>query len=293
MKPMKQLKSLLALLCITTASLLLSMPAHALQAGDTIYLMASGDTINNATVQFYDSEDNIVDIKSLLPSTNYSETIPNGATKVSFDGNSTNKGTFSVRTAIPSDERNTYDLTIGDWITPSSDTPGDGTVGAGAQAANKQQISANPGSATINVKGKLGATPDAPEEIVSVDVTWGAMEFTYTPADPGTWDPENHRYTDTADASWSASGNDITVTNHSNVGVTAAFDFETDEDLAIEGKFSNTSNEEITSVSLDSAEGKDVEAAPSATVYFQVESGEIQEDTDSLGTITVTIAKKE
>jgi ribonuclease Z len=69
---MKQLKSLLALLCITTASLLLSMPAHALQAGDTIYLKASGDTINNATVQFYDSEDNSVDISSLSPDTNYS-----------------------------------------------------------------------------------------------------------------------------------------------------------------------------------------------------------------------------
>jgi hypothetical protein len=290
---MKQLKSLLALLCITTASLLLSMPAHALQAGDTIYLMASGDTIRSASIKFSNAGTPVEEFYPPANSTIYSATIPDGATEVSFEGIYSPEGTFNVTTTIPSDERNTYDLTSGDWITPSSDTPEGGTVGAGAQAANKQQISANPGSATINVKGKLGATPEAPEEIVSVDVTWGAMEFTYTPADPGTWDPENHRYTDTADASWSASGNDITVTNHSNVGVTATFDFEMDEDLAIKGKFSNTSNEEITSVSLDSAEGKDVEAAPSATVYFQVESGEIQEDTDSLGTIAVTIAKKE
>jgi hypothetical protein len=43
---------------------------------------------------------------------------------------------------------------------------------------------------------------------------------------------------------------------------------------------------------LDSAENPTEEKTLSKTVCFQVKSGAITEDTDSLGTITVTIDKK-
>ena len=38
--------------------------------------------------------------------------------------------------------------------------------------------------------------------IYKVDVTWGSMEFTYTSAAKGTWNPETHEYENTADAKW-------------------------------------------------------------------------------------------
>ena len=65
--------------------------------------------------------------------------------------------------------------------------------------------------------------------IYYVDVTWGDLEFTYNlNSDSGSWDAENHVYTqEGAEAGW-AVNNDATVTinNHSNaeVGVNVVFD---------------------------------------------------------------------
>ena len=74
------------------------------------------------------------------------------------------------------------------------------------------------------------------------------------------------------------------------MGVTASFAFDTAAELKIDGGFYEE-NTEVSSVSLDSAEDQAAEEAPGKTVYFQVESDTITKDTDSLGTITVTIEK--
>lgn len=62
--------------------------------------------------------------------------------------------------------------------------------------------------------------------VYSVDISWGAMQFTYTERGTKEWNPDDHSYTDSTSASWSASGNTVTVVNHSNVAVTASFAFE-------------------------------------------------------------------
>lgn len=49
--------------------------------------------------------------------------------------------------------------------------------------------------------------PTAAEDTVDIDVSWGAMEFTYTAA----WDPSTLAYDP---GSWTASGNTVTVTNN-------------------------------------------------------------------------------
>lgn len=49
--------------------------------------------------------------------------------------------------------------------------------------------------------------PTAAEDTVDIDVSWGAMEFTYTAA----WNPSTLAYDP---GSWTASGNTVTVTNN-------------------------------------------------------------------------------
>ncbi len=80
-------------------------------------------------------------------------------------------------------------------------------------------------SADVNGKYVAGAQAD----VYYVDVTWGAMNFTYK-ADAQTWDPEAHTWIDATTGTWTAEGNTITVANHSSVEVTATFAFTAAED---------------------------------------------------------------
>ena len=48
-----------------------------------------------------------------------------------------------------------------------------------------------PTDITVNVTYTPGAMAD---EKISVDIAWDAMNFTYTGASQGTWNPETHAY---------------------------------------------------------------------------------------------------
>jgi len=67
----------------------------------------------------------------------------------------------------------------------------------------------------------LGA--DDQISVISVDISYGAMEFVYTNDETATWDPATHTYTafTTAAGSWNAQNgsNFLQITNHSNVNV--------------------------------------------------------------------------
>ena len=108
------------------------------------------------------------------------------------------------------------------------------------------------GSQDIDVSAKYVDSVSTPTKY-SVDVTWGAMEFTYTVSGTKTWDPETHTYTASTQSAWTAGGNTITVTNHSNTDITASFAFSalTAYDT-VTGSFSSTS------LMLPTAEGKAV-----------------------------------
>ena len=134
-------------------------------------------------------------------------------------------------------------------------------------------------------------------EVVSVDIVWGAMEFTYTPPSQGTWDPGSHTYTDGETAgSWTSSSNSIEVTNHSNVDVTASFGFESADELDIDGEFQDATGDVVESLVLASADNGQAGQAgtpTTKTVYFYVTGGAIASATDSLGTISVTVSKRQ
>ena len=72
---------------------------------------------------------------------------------------------------------------------------------------------------------------------ISVDITWTAMEFTYTNGD---WSPETHSY---SEGSWTTTGGEITLQNNSNIDVNAAFAYTPADGITgITGSFENLTN---------------------------------------------------
>ena len=152
---------------------------------------------------------------------------------------------------------------------------------------------------TGNGKGKYNIeisgtyTPGAvADEIISVDVAWEAMDFTYTGASQGTWNPANHTYEGATEGGWSNNTPAITVTNHSNVAVNATLSF-TANVTGVVGTFTEVSGTENDNIlELATAEGTAVADAPTASANFGI-SGAAIDASKALGTITVTIAKAE
>lgn len=116
----------------------------------------------------------------------------------------------------------------------------------------------------------------ASDTVISVDITWLSMEFTYVAGD---WDPQTHGY---ADGVWQATQNGgvIAVQNNGNVAVNATFTF-TSSMSAMSGSFSkprmtlSDGQRDTTTLSLS--------GEPDATTLSN----------EPLGTVTVTIEKKD
>lgn len=140
---------------------------------------------------------------------------------------------------------------------------------------------------TADVQGKYVAGAESPVTI-SADITWEDMTFEYTEGEK-TWNPETHQV-DQADGKWASDTKAITVTNHSNVGIMAKFNFAPEGD--IEGSFTKdgTSTDKL---ELDTIKNLDEgSAAPSDTMNFGITGGAISENC-KLGTITVYIASND
>ena len=140
---------------------------------------------------------------------------------------------------------------------------------------------------TVNGSFVPGAAAD---EIISVDVAWEAMDFTYTGASQGTWNPATHAYEGAIEGGWSDNTPAITVKNHSNVAVNATLGF-TANVTGVAGTFTEVSGTENDNIlNLATAEGTEVANAPTATANFGISGAAIDAD-QQLGTITVSIAK--
>lgn len=133
---------------------------------------------------------------------------------------------------------------------------------------------------TADVQGKYKAGAESPVTI-SADITWEGMTFDYTEGEK-TWNPETHQF-DQADGKWASDTKAITVTNHSNVGIMANFDFATAVD-GLNGSFTKNA------LVLDSAEGTEPSNAPKGETAFSVSGSGIDAD-KSLGKITVTVTR--
>ena len=114
---------------------------------------------------------------------------------------------------------------------------------------------------------------------VSVTISWGAMEFTYS---KGTWNPETLTYSGTGWVPDSTDGNKITVENTGSTDVTVSYGY-TQTNTEVAGDFKDSGGNPITNpVSLPAGEKK---------YAWLTLTGKPTEDlTDAtLGTVTVTL----
>ena len=146
---------------------------------------------------------------------------------------------------------------------------------------------------TIEVTGTYSGS-DVSGDVYSVDISWGAMEFTYTVVSGQAWDPKTHQYSPTVEPKWEATnnGNTITTANHSNKAVNVAFAFAKDETNApnVIGSFDKESyilSTADTGESLNNP-GK----APTDTSTLTI-SGTLEPDKTGvkIGTVTVTLSE--
>lgn len=119
--------------------------------------------------------------------------------------------------------------------------------------------------------------------VYSVDVAWGEMQFTYTKTGSMQWDASVHRYVDSTTSTWSAAGNTVSITNHSNGAIKATLSAE------LNSGFSGSFTENV--FTLPTAEETAVEQAPSKNVEFTLTSGTPDSKSfEKIGTLTVTIS---
>ena len=136
---------------------------------------------------------------------------------------------------------------------------------------------------TIDISATFKAGSTA-EDVISVDIAWGAMEFEFSEGVDGVWDPTTHQYAGATESSWSASGNEITITNHSNVGIRAAFSY-TAAVQTVSGTFSGNA------LTLATAVGTARDAAPSGSVALTLGGSLTAETAGKVGTVTISIEK--
>lgn len=141
-------------------------------------------------------------------------------------------------------------------------------------------------SYTKRVKGKLqGETIGM--KVYSVDVTWGAMSFTYVHNGTKTWNDNTHEYDVKYTSEWQAEGNTIKLTNHSNTAVQANFRYNNGTQYSgVTGSFNSTV------LNLPSALGKAVNASELTGVRTLTLSGSMPSGVDNLtavGSIHVEI----
>ena len=157
-------------------------------------------------------------------------------------------------------------------------------MGTTAFAADQDGVSTGDYTADVNGTYQAGGAV-----VYSVDIAWTDMNFTYTGAGEGTWDPETHQYSGSSEGAWTASNDPITVTNHSNAAVKATASYQAE--TGYESTTMTFGNNEAT---VATAVGTEVASAPSATITV-TPGGTLAESANGgkIGTITVSIAAAE
>ena len=147
-------------------------------------------------------------------------------------------------------------------------------------------VTTNGGTAAEEVTATYVAGTGAPETY-SVDVEFGSMAFTFTRA-AKSWDAQKHVEVDNGTGAWTydTGANEIEVTNHSNVAITATAAYAAKSGYeAVTGTFSENNGRNI-----DAAAGETVD---SETITLTL-SGDLKADHtagNAIADITVTIAK--
>ena len=143
--------------------------------------------------------------------------------------------------------------------------------------------SGNENAASIAVNGVYVYNPI--NNGFSVDISWGAMQFTYTKTD--TWNAGEHRVDTTA--GWSSSSNTVTVINNSNADVIVKMGLE------FKAGFEGLRHTLTPDIGGDLGEGVTLAAAAGQNVKQVIATlvieGEVEQfDEQQIGTLTVALA---
>lgn len=140
----------------------------------------------------------------------------------------------------------------------------------------------------IGVKAKYVEDIET-SKTIHADVVWGEMEFTYNVSGTKTWNVKTHEYDIDTKGEWSAKGNDISVTNHSNTAIDVGFAYQPlDEYSVVNGKFTDDK------FTIPTAEGKAVDDESLTVSTALTLSGELSSDVTALtkvGNAVVNIAE--
>lgn len=158
----------------------------------------------------------------------------------------------------------------------------------------------NGGQASCDVTGSYVNGQDG-GTVYRVDITWGAMDFTYTDVSKDGWDPDTHQYNSVVPAAWSwtEDTNKITVWNHSNTAVDASLSYQNNPGYDIETVFCDASQggsflpgSKLEIASAEPEDGSSTGTVKSGDAYLQIRGGSITEEDSgqTLGTVTVTIS---
>ncbi len=148
----------------------------------------------------------------------------------------------------------------------------------------------NGGETSFSVNARYSDSVGCPT-VVSVKVEWGVMEFTYSVGGTWDWDATTHTYTNNEVAHWSADGNTVSVTNHSNVDVDVEFNYEPVSGNSLVGSFAFDKTANNNKVALSAGELNNPNGADRvvATLTLSGTLAESVTESTQVGTVTVKI----
>ncbi|MBQ7290800.1 MAG: hypothetical protein IJW76_03630 [Clostridia bacterium] len=175
---------------------------------------------------------------------------------------------------------------------PQEDTVGTVTITIVSHAYTPEPVGPNAGSTIVDsvdsnavpaiaVSGEL-RLESIKRNVYSVEITWGSMEFTYTPK----WNPDTHTYVH-SDSGWSCEdgANKITVANHSSAPIKVDLEYTAYEDAVMGSlEVENGANQTLSAATA-------ISGAPSITATLNI-SGALPStvtERKAIGTVTVTI----
>ena len=134
-------------------------------------------------------------------------------------------------------------------------------------------------TAVDNAGNRIISYKDVHVDIVSVEITWADMEFTYS---DGTWNTATHTSEGVGWSTDTVDGNKVTVHNAGEVDVSVSYGY-TQDNIMVSGGFITDGEVPVTTpVDLPAGEDKSawlvLDGKPNETMYKEV-----------LGSVTVTI----
>ena len=125
-------------------------------------------------------------------------------------------------------------------------------------------------------------------QIISVDIEWEGMEFTYNGESNPVWDPKEHKYSKGSEAGWAVSTASISITNHSNAILQAGIVY-TSEDGFEDMELKFTKDEPF----IGSANTSDDAGTECEVIIRAIPMGELASNTEigtKVGEIKITVA---